>query len=72
MIETVRKLVAGVLDKEPNEIGLDDSFDELGLDSLDVIQLDTLFEDAIGKKIPDDVLVELTTVRIAAKYLEAA
>lgn len=44
--------------------------DDLGLSSLEVIEIVTAFEDAFGIEVPDRVIPTLTTVGSIVDYLE--
>ena len=48
------------------------TFDELGADSLDKIELIMAVEDEFGIKIPDSEAEKLITVKNAVDYLETA
>lgn len=51
----------------------DSSFDELGLDSLDVINFLYSVEESLGVKVPDEDLIthEIETIGALASYIEA-
>lgn len=57
---------------EPDEIGLDTSFTELGVDSLSRLELVTLVEQHLGKIVPDDQIPELVNINKVVQYAEAS
>lgn len=57
---------------EPDEIGLDTSFTELGIDSLSRLELVTLVEQHLGKIVPDDQIPELVNINKVVQYAEAS
>ena len=54
-----------------DEITPEASFEELDLDSLDLVEFSMAAEDELGVKISDDEAAELKTVGDAVKLLEA-
>lgn len=71
MFEQVRKLLSTQFQVDPDEITPDTSLvDDLGADSLDVVELIMSLEDSYGISISDDDAAELTTVRRIVDYLE--
>jgi acyl carrier protein len=48
------------------------SFNDLGVDSLEVIELVMAFEEEFGCEIPDDAAEEIVTVKDAIDSLEGA
>jgi acyl carrier protein len=45
--------------------------DDLGADSLDIVELVMAFEEEFGVEIPDDAAEKITTVRDAIEYIDA-
>ena len=71
MFEQVRKLLAHQFEVDENTITMDTNIaDDLGADSLDVVELVMSIEDAYGITIEDEKAAELTTVRQVVDYLE--
>jgi len=59
----VRETIARRLRKSVDEIGLDASFEELGIDSLDLAELFFLLEERLGTPMDMNFDLKLTTVR---------
>lgn len=59
----VRQTVARRLRKSADEIGLDASFEALGIDSLDLAELFFLLEECLGTRMKMELGRKLTTVR---------
>ncbi len=69
----IKLSVASVLELEVEEIGQDDSFDDLGFDSISLIDLSVDLGNKIGGKIPDGWEVEEWTIgEFIDKYCEYA
>jgi acyl carrier protein len=45
--------------------------DDLGADSLDIVELVMAFEEEFGVEIPDDAAEKIATVKDAISYIEA-
>ncbi len=70
--EKVTKIVAEKLSVEPEEVLLEASFvDDLGADSLDLVELIMAMEEAFDIEVPDEEAEKLQTVQDAVKYVEA-
>ena len=68
----VKNAVAEQLGKNLDEISNDSSFTEdLGADSLDLVELVMTFENEFGISIPDEDSAELTTVQKAVDYVKS-
>ena len=71
IFEKVRKLIAEQLDVDVDEITLETVITEdLGADSLDVVDLVMTFEDEFGIEIPDDAVETIKTVGVVVKFIE--
>ena len=69
--ERVKMIVAAHLNVEPGRVTEAANFlDDLGADSLDTIELATMFEDEFGYYIPDDAAITIVTVGDAIRFLE--
>jgi len=70
--EKVKGIIAENLDVDEQEITPDASFTEdLGADSLDIVELVMAFEEAFGIEIPDEDAEKITRVREALDYIES-
>ena len=69
--ERVKKIVVEHLGVEADKVTMDASFiDDLGADSLDIVELVMAFEEEFGVAIPDDAAEKITTVGDAVKYID--
>lgn len=70
IIERVTKVVVEELNVKTEEVNETSSFQEdLGADSLDVVELVMAFETEFGIDIPDDDVTNLKTVGDAVNYI---
>ncbi len=71
LFERFRKLTADLLDVAAEQVVTDARFaEELGVDSLDLVELVEALEAAFGISIDDEELAEVTTVGEAFALLE--
>ena len=71
IFENVRDALAQQFEIDPETITMDTRLiDDLGADSLDVVELIMSLEDLFGISISDDEAAQLTTVRKIVDYLE--
>jgi acyl carrier protein len=69
--ERVKKIVIEHLGVDAEKVTENASFiDDLGSDSLDVVELVMAFEEEFGVEIPDDAAETILTVGDAVKFLE--
>ena len=69
--EKVKSIIVEQLGVEADEVTPDASFtDDLGADSLDIVELVMAFEEEFGCEIPDDAAETILTVGDATKFLE--
>lgn len=69
--EKVKNIIANQLDIDPESITYESSItDDLGADSLDVVDIVMCFEDEFGVEIPDDAVENIRTVSDIVKYIE--
>lgn len=70
--ERVQKIVVEHLGVEAEKVTPEASFiDDLGADSLDIVELVMAFEEEFGVEIPDDDAAEkITTVGDATSYID--
>ena len=72
MFEKIRKIIASELMIEESEITLSSNIkDDLGADSLSLVDLVMALEDEFGLEIPDDSLDSVRTVEDVVKYIES-
>ena len=70
--ERVKKIVVEHLGVESEKVTEEASFiDDLGADSLDIVELVMAFEEEFGVEIPDDAAEKITTVKDEIDYIEA-
>ena len=70
VLERVKKVTVEKLGVKPEEVSDSSSFQEdLGADSLDVVELVMGFEDEFGINIPDDEVGSIKTVKNAVEYI---
>jgi len=70
-LERVRKVVVDRLKVSPDEVTEEASFvEDLGADSLDVVDLVIGFEDEFEIQIPDEEAEKIQTVKQAVEYIE--
>ena len=72
MFEKICDMLVQQLEVNPDTITMDTNIvDDLGADSLDVVELIMALEDEYGVRITDEQATELTTVGAIARFLEA-
>ena len=71
VFEKVRELLSSQLEVSEDEISMDTNIgDDLGADSLDVVELITSLEEEYGILITDEAIRELYTVREVVEFIE--
>jgi len=71
-LELVKEVVVEQLDVSVDEVKEDSKFvEDLGADSLDVVELVMALEEKFDIEIPDDEAEKIMTVGDAVKYIEA-
>jgi len=69
--DRVREIVAKQLGAEDEAITPEATFvEDLGADSLDVVELVMAFEEEFGLEIPDDKAEDIKTVQSAVDFIE--
>jgi acyl carrier protein len=69
--QKVRDIVVEQLGVKPEQVVPEAKFiEDLGADSLDVVELVMALEEEFGHEIPDEEAEKLTTVGDVAKYIE--
>lgn len=73
VFETVRDTLASQFELDPAEITMETNLiDDIGADSLDVVELIMSLEDTYGISVSDDEAAGLTTVGKIVDYIERA
>jgi acyl carrier protein len=69
--EKVKSIIVEQLGVDADEVTPEASFtDDLGADSLDIVELVMAFEEEFGIEIPDEDAEGIATVQDATKYIE--
>jgi acyl carrier protein len=69
--DRVKRIVVEHLGVEAEKVTDEASFtDDLGADSLDIVELVMAFEEEFGVEIPDDAAEKITTVKDAIDYID--
>lgn len=72
MINEIIEIIAKQLKVDAADITPDtDIIDDLGADSLDVVELLMTIEDNYGITVPDDEVQNLRTIRLMSEYIES-
>ena len=70
--EKVRDIVVEQLGVEADEVAIESTFiDDLGADSLDIVELVMAFEEEFNVEIPDDVAEKIKTVKDTVEYIDS-
>lgn len=71
VFEKLQRIIADQLEIDEDDITPDsDIIDDLGADSLDIVDLVMSIEDEFGIEVPDEAVEEIKTVDDAVKYIE--
>ncbi|NLW59593.1 MAG: acyl carrier protein [Firmicutes bacterium] len=71
IFEKVKEIVVEQLGVDEEEVTMNASFvDDLGADSLDIVELIMAFEEAFETEIPDEDAEKISTVGDAVKYIK--
>ncbi len=69
--EKVKQIIVEQLGVDESQVDSNASFvDDLGADSLDIVELVMAFEEAFELEIPDEDAEKITTVKDAVDYIE--
>ena len=69
--EKVRDIVVDQLGVEPDEVAIESTFiDDLGADSLDIVELIKAFEEEFGIESPDEAAEKIKTVQDVVSYID--
>ena len=67
----VRDIVVDQLGVEADEVSIESTFiDDLGADSLDIVELIMAFEEEFGIEIPDEAAEKIKTVQDVVSYID--
>ena len=71
--DKVKAIVVEQLGVDEAEVTIDSTFiDDLGADSLDIVELIMAFEEEFNVEIPDDVAEKIKTVEDTVEYIDSA
>lgn len=71
--DKVKAIVVEQLGVDETEVTIDSTFiDDLGADSLDIVELIMAFEEEFNVEIPDDVAEKIKTVKDTVEYIDSA
>ncbi len=69
--DKVKEIVVEQLGVDEADVTLDSTFiDDLGADSLDIVELIMAFEEEFNIEIPDEAAEKIKTVRDAVEYID--
>jgi len=69
--QRVREIIVEQMDVNPDQVTMDAKFiEDLGADSLDVVELVMALEEEFGNEIPDEEAEKLLSVGDVVKYVE--
>lgn len=70
--DRVKKIVVEHLGVEADKVTVESSFiDDLGADSLDIVELVMAFEEEFDIEIPDDAAEKIATIKDAIDFISA-
>jgi acyl carrier protein len=70
-LEKIKKIIVDQLGVEESDIALESSFiEDLGADSLDIVELIMALEEEFGIEIPDNDAEKIATVGDAVDYIK--
>ena len=71
-IDKIKEIIANQFSMDASKLSETTNLaEELGADSLDLVEILMAFEDEFGVSIPDDVIPNLKTIKDAAEYIDA-
>ena len=71
VLDKIREIMADQLDAYVDEMTMDTRIaEDLGADSLDVVEMLMSVEDEFGIEIPDDAIEDLKTIGNVVEYIE--
>ena len=70
--DKVKAIVVEQLGVDESEVAIDSTFiDDLGADSLDIVELIMAFEEEFNIEIPDDIAEKIKTVKDTVDYIDS-
>ena len=70
--ETLKNIIAEVLQVDPDEISMDTTFDDLGGDSLDLYQIILEVQDKLSVEVDEEKVAAIKTVAEAVELIQDA
>ncbi len=70
VFEKVKEIIALELAVDADEVTADATFDDLGADSLDIVEVVMAFEEEFDIEISDEDAEDINTVQDAVDYIE--
>ncbi|MCC8132122.1 MAG: acyl carrier protein [Oscillospiraceae bacterium] len=70
VFDKIAAIIADQLDMEVEDITTESTFEDLGADSLDVVDVIMTLEDEFDMEIPDEAIENMKTVGELVKYVE--
>ena len=71
--DKVKEIVVEQLGVDASEVNIDSTFiDDLGADSLDIVELIMAFEEEFNVEIPEEVAEKIKTVKDAVELIDKA
>ncbi|HBS60145.1 MAG TPA: acyl carrier protein [Firmicutes bacterium] len=69
--DKVKEIVVEQLGVDEAEVSMESTFiDDLGADSLDIVELIMAFEEEFNIEIPDEIAEKIKTVKDAVEYID--
>lgn len=72
VLEKIKAIICSQFDIDEDDITADSTLDELGIDSIDAVDLAMNIEDEFEVEIPDDELENFKCVGDVVKFIEEA
>ncbi len=70
VFDKIVAIIADQLDMEVSDITVDSTFEDLGADSIDVVDVIMTLEDEFDMEIPDEAIENMKTVGELVKFVE--
>ncbi len=70
VFEKIKALISDQFDIDEDEISMDTTMDDLGIDSIDAVELSLGLEDEFDVSIPDEELENFKTVGDVVRFIE--